>query len=132
MHRIVLITALLLFTVPLGAEKAFAPGQRDVYAGDELIYKTKHHRGHSHHHGMSVINGFQGGAWILIRFFQVVISPLDGPSCRYSPVCSAYGRGAVERHGALIGAIMTGDRILRCNPWGKGGYDPVGPLSSEK
>ena len=73
----------------------------------------------------TVFNGVQGGAYFLIRFFQVVISPQDGPSCRYNPTCSTYGRHAVEKHGALFGAIMAGERLIRCNPYNPPGKDPV-------
>lgn len=62
--------------------------------------------------------------WI-IRFYQKHISPHTAPCCRFSPTCSQYGLEAVERFGALKGGAMTLWRILRCNPWGAGGYDPV-------
>ncbi len=61
----------------------------------------------------------------LIRFYQKFISPLTPPSCKYYPVCSVYGIQAVNRFGALKGTILTVWRILRCNPFSKGGYDPV-------
>jgi len=72
-----------------------------------------------------VFNGVQGGAFFLIRFFQVVISPQDGPNCRFVPVCSSYGRQAVEKYGALLGAMLAGERLLRCNPYSRPGHDPV-------
>lgn len=62
--------------------------------------------------------------WI-IRFYQKHISVHTTPCCRFSPTCSQYGLEAVERFGALKGGAMTVWRILRCNPWGAGGYDPV-------
>ena len=130
MKRILFIVFLLAAAgSPCGAD-TFGPWQRDVIVGDQAVVNIQKNAGHRHHHSSSVFSGFQGGGWILIRFFQVVISPLDGPSCRYFPVCSVYGRQAVERYGSLVGAIMAGERILRCNPWGSGGYDPVRPLSS--
>lgn len=61
----------------------------------------------------------------LIRFYQVCISPRTSPKCKYYPTCSQYGYEAVERFGALKGGAMTVWRILRCNPFSKGGYDPV-------
>lgn len=61
----------------------------------------------------------------LIRFYQKAISPLTPPSCKYYPVCSVYGIQAIERFGAFRGTILTVWRILRCNPFSKGGYDPV-------
>ena len=60
-----------------------------------------------------------------IKGYQRVISPLFGPSCRYHPSCSAYGVTAIERHGAAKGTLLTGWRLLRCNPWSGGGLDPV-------
>lgn len=62
---------------------------------------------------------------ILIRFYQAAISPHLGPKCKYSPTCSEYTYEAIERFGALKGGLMGLWRILRCNPWSKGGYDPV-------
>lgn len=72
-----------------------------------------------------VYNGVKGGAWILVRFYQKIISPQDGPKCRFHPVCSAYGREAVEKYGALLGAFLAGDRLLRCNYHNSPGKDPV-------
>ena len=61
----------------------------------------------------------------LIRFYQRAISPLTPPCCKYTPVCSVYGIQAISRFGALKGTAMTVWRILRCNPFASGGYDPV-------
>ncbi|HKB58590.1 MAG TPA: membrane protein insertion efficiency factor YidD [Gallionellaceae bacterium] len=61
----------------------------------------------------------------LIRGYQYFISPLFPPSCRYHPTCSQYASEAITRHGALAGGWMSIKRILRCNPWSRGGYDPV-------
>jgi putative membrane protein insertion efficiency factor len=61
----------------------------------------------------------------LIRLYQLTISPLLGPRCKYYPSCSHYGFTAVERHGLLKGSVLTGWRILRCNPWSYGGVDDV-------
>ncbi|MCI6636087.1 MAG: membrane protein insertion efficiency factor YidD [Eubacteriales bacterium] len=61
-----------------------------------------------------------------IRLYQRFISPLKGqPSCRFSPTCSQYCVEAVREWGILIGAALTLWRVLRCNPFGKGGFDPV-------
>lgn len=62
---------------------------------------------------------------LLIRFYQVCISPLKPASCRFTPTCSQYGLEAFRRHGSVKGLILTVWRILRCNPWGGSGYDPV-------
>lgn len=61
----------------------------------------------------------------LIRFYQRAVSPLKKPSCKYVPTCSNYAVQAIERHGALKGAALAFFRILRCNPFSRGGYDPV-------
>lgn len=61
----------------------------------------------------------------LIRFYRKYISPHKAPSCKFIPTCSQYGLEAIERFGALKGGALTVWRILRCNPWGRGGYDPV-------
>ena len=60
-----------------------------------------------------------------IRFYQRQISPLAPPRCRYIPTCSEYALEAVEKYGAVKGSWLAAKRILRCNPFHKGGYDPV-------
>lgn len=64
-------------------------------------------------------------ALAMIRFYQRWISPLLPPSCRYVPTCSEYGHDAIERYGLLGGGARALWRLLRCNPFGKGGFDPV-------
>jgi putative membrane protein insertion efficiency factor len=61
----------------------------------------------------------------IIRFYQLVISPILPSACRYTPSCSAYGIEALKKHGAIKGSILTIKRIMRCNPWGGHGEDPV-------
>ncbi len=61
----------------------------------------------------------------LVRLYQVAISPLLPPSCRYYPTCSTYAYEALIKHGALLGSLMAIARILRCNPFVHGGVDPV-------
>ncbi|EDP75482.1 membrane protein insertion efficiency factor YidD [Hydrogenivirga sp. 128-5-R1-1] len=64
--------------------------------------------------------------WLLIkllRLWQVVVSPLYPPSCKYHPTCSEYAVLAVEKHGAFKGSLKALWRVLRCNPWSKGGVD---------
>ncbi len=61
----------------------------------------------------------------LISFYQMAISPRKPASCKYIPTCSQYGIEAIQRFGALKGSLLTIWRILRCNPWSRGGYDPV-------
>lgn len=67
----------------------------------------------------------------LIRFYQRAISPRKPPSCRFIPTCSAYAIEAIERFGVIRGTGLALWRILRCNPWGGSGYDPV-PEKKEK
>lgn len=61
----------------------------------------------------------------LIRGYQKGVSPHFPSSCRFYPSCSNYGMQALEQHGVVKGSLMTGARILRCNPFVKGGPDPV-------
>ena len=61
----------------------------------------------------------------LIRFYQKYISPLKSTRCPYIPTSSQYGLEAIEKYGAVKGCLLAGWRILRCNPFSKGGYDPV-------
>ena len=61
-----------------------------------------------------------------VRFYQRVVSPLKPvPTCRFVPTCSQYAIEAVERRGVLIGTLKALWRLLRCNPFCRGGYDPV-------
>jgi len=62
---------------------------------------------------------------MIIRCYQLFISPLVPPSCRYLPSCSEYALEAIGRHGALVGLSLALRRLARCHPWGGGGYDPV-------
>lgn len=60
-----------------------------------------------------------------IRFYQLCISPLTPPSCRFTPTCSQYAVEALRRHGPVKGLWLAIRRLLRCHPWGGHGYDPV-------
>jgi len=62
---------------------------------------------------------------LLVRMYQVVLSPIFGGHCRYYPSCSAYAIEALERHGALRGGWLAVCRIGRCHPFRPGGFDPV-------
>lgn len=65
-----------------------------------------------------------------LRFYKARISPALPPACRYAPSCSEYAIEAVERHGAWRGSVMAIRRVLSCNPFARGGYDPVPDLVS--
>jgi uncharacterized protein len=60
-----------------------------------------------------------------IRFYQIFISPLKPPTCRFYPTCSHYGLEAVKRFGAIKGGWLAIKRILKCHPFHPGGFDPV-------
>jgi putative membrane protein insertion efficiency factor len=61
----------------------------------------------------------------LIRAYRYLLSPLLGNECRFIPSCSAYAEEAIENRGVIVGFWLSLKRILRCQPWCKGGYDPV-------
>lgn len=61
----------------------------------------------------------------LVRLYQILISPLLGSNCRFTPTCSAYSVEALQKHGAWKGGWLAVKRISRCHPWGGDGYDPV-------
>ena len=62
---------------------------------------------------------------LLIRFYQAAISPYLMASCRFTPSCSAYGIEAIQKYGAIKGGWLTLKRLVRCQPWGGSGFDPV-------
>lgn len=61
----------------------------------------------------------------LVRFYQLCISPLKPPTCRFSPTCSQYALEALKKYGVIKGGWLAVKRIARCHPWGGSGYDPV-------
>jgi len=61
----------------------------------------------------------------LIRFYQLTISPILPASCRYTPTCSQYSLEAIKKYGPFKGGYLAFRRILRCNPWGGHGHDPL-------
>lgn len=63
-----------------------------------------------------------------VRAYQLTLRGVIGAQCRFEPSCSHYAIEALHTHGALRGSAMAARRILRCNPWHPGGYDPVAPL----
>jgi putative membrane protein insertion efficiency factor len=64
-------------------------------------------------------------ALVPLRLYQRLISPALGQRCKYYPSCSEYAAQAIERFGILRGLVLAGWRLLRCNPWSHGGFDPV-------
>ncbi len=60
-----------------------------------------------------------------IRVYQLLLSPVVGERCKYYPSCSEYAAQAINRFGILRGLVLAGWRLLRCNPWSRGGFDPV-------
>jgi len=61
----------------------------------------------------------------LLGVYKVIVSPFLPPACRFEPTCSEYAKAAVEKHGAIRGTWMGVKRIVRCQPFCKGGHDPV-------
>lgn len=68
----------------------------------------------------------------LLRLYQIVLSPMTGPTCRFYPSCSSYAITAVRRHGVVRGGGLAIWRVLRCNPWNYGGVDDVPPVSGSR
>ena len=68
---------------------------------------------------------------LLVRFYQVAISPFTPSTCRYNPTCSHYAIEALKKRGLIIGGWLSLKRIISCHPWGGSGYDPV-PEKKEK
>ena len=60
-----------------------------------------------------------------IKLYQILLSPLIGPSCRFNPTCSNYAIEAINRHGPIKGFWLAIKRISKCHPWGGSGHDPV-------
>ena len=68
----------------------------------------------------------------MVRAYQLVLRPLLPPACRYEPSCSAYAIEALRTHGAVRGLSLAAWRVLRCNPWGGSGYDPVSRCAHDR
>jgi len=64
-------------------------------------------------------------ALAVVRLYQLVLSPLLGPSCRFQPTCSEYAMDAIRRHGVLRGSWLAARRLSRCHPFHEGGFDPA-------
>ena len=66
----------------------------------------------------------------LVRLYQWFLRPILGANCRFVPSCSEYAVEALRQHGAICGSALAFRRVLRCNPWHEGGFDPVPPVCS--
>ena len=62
---------------------------------------------------------------LIIKFYQIIISPVLPSTCRYSPTCSQYAKLSLIKYGIIKGSILSFKRIAKCNPWGGKGFDPV-------
>lgn len=108
---LVFFSLIFLLGIPLGSDsKEFLPFDHD-FSGIE-----KHSHFSVRNSGPSSTPGATFS--FVIRFFQVFISPMDGPNCIYHPTCSRYAKEAIALYGAIPGALMAADRVLRCNPLG--------------
>ncbi len=67
----------------------------------------------------------------LVKFYRVAISPWLGGNCRFQPTCSEYAIQALQQYGVLRGSWLAAKRIVRCNPWGGSGYDPVPDIAED-
>jgi len=75
---------------------------------------------------MSAVTRFPAMLGIgLIWFYRVTLGALFPTTCKYHPSCSEYAVQAIRRHGLVRGSVLAGWRLLRCNPWSRGGFDPV-------
>jgi putative membrane protein insertion efficiency factor len=69
---------------------------------------------------------------LLLRAYQLGISPFLGQNCRFYPSCSSYAAEAIREHGAARGGLLTAKRLCKCHPWHRGGFDPVPAKSTDK
>jgi len=75
---------------------------------------------------MKIVNIILGGVFLgMIKLYQLLLSPLLGSNCRFTPTCSQYGIEAIKKYGPFKGGLLTLKRIGRCHPWGEHGKDPV-------
>jgi hypothetical protein len=68
---------------------------------------------------------FKNTLLLLVRLYQVCLSPLLGPKCRFYPTCSSYAMEAIREYGAGKGSLLAAKRLCKCHPWHPGGFDPV-------
>jgi uncharacterized protein len=121
LNIIIYIVFIFIFSSVCFSEDRFKPWNADVAIADENIRISRKYNPQT----MNVFSAPVGGAYFMIRGYQKFISPQDGPNCRFKPTCSEYGKMAVLKYGALMGAFLAGDRLIRCNPYNEPGNDPV-------
>lgn len=68
----------------------------------------------------------------IVRLYQLFVSPILGPRCRFQPTCSTYAFDAIKLHGGLKGGWLAIKRIIRCHPWGGHGFDPVPGMKTQR
>ena len=102
------------YSFKLFAQTPFSPWGTKIKIADQLYQPSLKITSQRQ---VKISNGIQQGASFLVSFFQKIISPQDGPSCHFKPVCSLYSQIALRKHGFFWGVLLTGDRILRCNPY---------------
>jgi putative membrane protein insertion efficiency factor len=84
-------------------------------------------------HALSpILRAATGILVLVVRLYQLILSPFLGGRCRYEPSCSHYAIEALRIHGPLKGSALAGKRIARCHPWGGFGYDPVPAPQKDK
>ncbi|MCE2926717.1 MAG: membrane protein insertion efficiency factor YidD [Rickettsiales bacterium] len=71
------------------------------------------------------MNPIRSSLIVVIRLYQLLLSPWLGTNCRFTPNCSTYAIEAIQRYGAIKGSWLAAKRLLRCQPWGQSGHDPV-------
>jgi len=69
---------------------------------------------------------------VLVRAYQLLLSPFAGGACRFEPSCSAYATAALEEHGLLRGMLLAARRVARCHPFARAGFDPVPPRAGHR
>jgi putative membrane protein insertion efficiency factor len=108
---------------------AHVSGYGEVCGGDERVAKaTAEARRDNLRHDSLRETMRSAGKWILlllVRVYQVFLSPFFGGACKFYPSCSRYGYEAIAKHGAWRGSVLAVKRLLRCRPFTKGGFDPV-------
>lgn len=104
---------LIIFCINTSLYAEFGPWETTLVKKEKSIKKTED-------------KNYSTLGWVFIRFirfFQIVISPQDGPNCRYHPTCSQYALISIKEYGPVVGLVMSADRYLRCNPLGAWGTD---------